>query len=230
MARGKSYKAIKEKIKEDTYKPKEAIKLLKESARTKFDESVEAHIRLGVDPKKADQQVRGSVKLPHGTGKEQIVLVFAKGEKEKEAKDAGADFVGAQDLVEKIEKGWMDFDSAIATPDMMSVIGKIGKVLGPQGKMPNPKAGTVTMDVGKAVKDVKGGKVEYRIEKYGIIHLVIGKASFKEKDLLDNYSTIIEEIVKAKPAGAKGKYLKSVSVSTTMGPGININTLKATDI
>lgn len=228
--KGKSYNQAVEKVNpEEQYFPKEAFKLVKETARAKFDETVEAHIRLGVDPKKADQQVRGSVKLPHGTGKKVKVAAFVQGDKIKEAQDAGADFVGGEELVEKVQKGWTDFDIAVATPDIMSVLGKVGKILGPQGKMPNPKAGTVSFDVGKAVKDVKGGKVEYRTDKFGIIHLALGKASFEENQLLDNYLTAIEEIIKAKPAAAKGKYIKSISVSSTMGPGIKINTLKAAE-
>lgn len=228
--KGKTYKQVSEKIDpQELYLPNEALKLAKEASRAKFDETVEVHIRLGVDPKKADQQIRGSVKLPNGTGKEVTVAAFVTGDKVKEAEEAGADFVGGEELVEKVQKGWTEFDVAVATPDIMSVLGKVGKVLGPQGKMPNPKAGTVTFDIGKAVKDVKGGKVEYRTDKFGIVHLAIGKASFTEEQLSDNYHTAIEEIIKAKPAAAKGKYLKSISVSTTMGPGIKINTLKAAE-
>ncbi|RJQ32731.1 MAG: 50S ribosomal protein L1 [Actinobacteria bacterium] len=227
---GKNYKASLELIDRDKlYLPKEAIKLVKETAKAKFDETIELHLRMGLDPKKADQQIRGAVSLPHGTGKEVKVAVFAKGEKAKEASDAGADFVGAEDLAEKIEKGWSDFDVSVATPDIMSLVGKLGKVLGPQGLMPNPKAGTVTFDIGKAVKDVKAGKIEYRLDKAGIIHVQVGKKSFSEKDLLDNYLAVTEEVIKAKPAAAKGKYIKSISVASTMGPGIKIDPLKATE-
>ena len=225
---GKSYNAIAQKIdSEKQYLPDEAIKLIKDSARTKFDESVEIHIRLGVDPKAGDQQVRGSISLPHGTGKSVKVAVFAKGDKAKEAKDAGADVIGDKDLIEKVEKGWLEFDSVVATPDMMSSVAKLGKVLGPRGLMPNPKIGTVTMDVAKAVKEIKTGKIEYRVDKYGIIHTIIGKASFDADKLLGNYITLMEEVEKVKPSSVKGRYLKSISVSTTMGPGIKIDTLRA---
>lgn len=225
---GKNYKeAVKLVDRDKLYLPKDAFELVKQTAVAKFDETIEVHLRLGVDPKKADQQVRGAVSLPHGTGKTVRVAVFAKGEKAKEAKDAGADYVGAEDLAEKVEKGWTDFDVSVATPDIMSLVGKLGKVLGPRGLMPSPKAGTVTFDIGKAVKDVKSGKVEYRVDKFGIIHLAIGKKSFDGKDLLDNFHTVVDEIVKAKPSSAKGKYLKSISISSTMGPGIKIDTLKA---
>ena len=192
--------------------------------KTKFDQTVELHVKLGVDSKHADQQVRGTVVLPNGTGKTQKVLVFAKGDKAKEAEEAGADFVGAEELVPKIEKeNWFDYDVIVATPDMMGVIGRLGKVLGPKGLMPNPKSGTVTMDVKKAIAEIKSGKVEYRLDKTNIIHLGFGKVSFGAEKLLENYTTIIEAIIKAKPAAAKGQYIKSVSISTTMGPGMYIN-------
>ena len=225
---GKNYNAVAEKIdSEKLYLPNEAIKLIKESARTKFDESVEIHLRLGVDPKAADQQVRGGISLPHGTGQSVRVAVFAKGEKAKEAKAAGADVVGEKDLIEKIDKGWLEFDKAVATPDTMSSVAKLGKILGPRNLMPNPKTGTVTMDVDKIVKELKAGKIEYRLDKYGIIHTIIGKASFDAGKLLDNYIALVSEIEKAKPSSVKGRYMKSISVSTSMGPGIRIDTSKS---
>ncbi|MDI6716014.1 MAG: 50S ribosomal protein L1 [Actinomycetota bacterium] len=231
MKRGKKYREALEKIdREKIYSPLEAIKLLKEIANSRFDETVEVHVRLGVDPRKADQQVRGTVSLPYGTGKTVRVAVFAQGEKAREAEAAGADIVGAADLAEKVEKGWFDFDVAIATPDMMSIVGKLGKLLGPRGLMPNPKAGTVTFDVGKTVKDVKAGKIEYRVDKFGIVHSIIGKISFPIEKLLANYQALIEELIRAKPAAAKGKYLKSISISTTMSPGIKVDTTKTRDL
>lgn len=205
------------------YSLEEAVKLVKETAYAKFDETVDMSLNLGVDPKKSDQMVRGTVVLPHGVGKKVRVLVFAKGEKEKEALDAGADYVGAEDLVEKIQKGWMDFDRAVATPDIMGLVGKLGKILGPRGLMPNPKLGTVTFDVGKAVKEIKAGKVEYKTEKAGIVHVPIGKVSFDTEKLLDNARVVIEAILKAKPGTSKGKYLKKVAISSTMGPGIRVD-------
>lgn len=224
---GKNFKESAKKIEEGKqYIPNEAITLVKDTAKAKFDESIEIHLRLGVDPKKAEQQVRGTVNLPHGTGKSIKIAVFAKGEKAKEAKEAGADFVGEKDLVEKIQKGWLDFDKAVATPDMMADVGKIGKILGPRAMMPNPKTGTVTADVGKAIKALKKGKVEFKLDKYAIIHSVIGKASFDKKMLLDNYVAFVDEIKRAKPASVKGKYLRSVSISTTMGPSIRIDPFK----
>ena len=202
----------------------EALKLVKECKHTKFDETVDLAMNLGVDPRKSEQMVRGSVSLPHGTGKAVRVLVFAKGEKEKEASDAGADFVGAEDMVEKIKGGWLDFDKAVATPDLMGTVGKIGKILGPRNLMPNPKTGTVTMDVGKAVKELKAGKVDYRVEKAGIIHVQVGKVSFSEEALKDNVMTVVGAVLKAKPSSSKGKYLKKCCISSTMGPGLKVDT------
>ncbi|PKM42034.1 MAG: 50S ribosomal protein L1 [Firmicutes bacterium HGW-Firmicutes-8] len=224
---GKKYQdAFKEVDKTVPMEPKEAISLVKKVAPAKFDETVEIAVRLGVDPRHADQQVRGAVVLPHGTGKTATVLVFAKGEKHKEAENAGADFVGAEDMIEKIQGGWMGFDVAIATPDMMGAVGKLGRVLGPRGLMPNPKTGTVTFDVEKAVKDVKAGKIEYRTDKAGIIHAPIGKVSFEAEKLAENFQTLVDVLVRAKPAASKGTYLKSITVSSTMGPGIKVNPLK----
>ena len=208
------------------YEVSEAIELAKKTATAKFDETVEVAFRLGVDPRQSDQMIRGAVVLPHGTGKSQTVLVFAKGEKAKEAEAAGADFVGADDIVAKIQGGWFDFDVAIATPDMMGVVGKIGRLLGPKGLMPNPKTGTVTMDVTKAIADVKAGKIEYRVDKTGIIHAPIGKASFEQEKLEENFKTLVDVLIKAKPASSKGQYIRSVTVSSTMGPGVKINPLK----
>ena len=231
MKRGKNYNEALEKIdREKVYHPGEAVSLIKEIAKAKFDETVEAHLRLGVDARKAEQQVRGTLVLPHGTGKSAKVLVFAQGEKVKEAEEAGADFVGVEELVAKIEKGWTDFDAAVATPDVMSKVGKIGKVLGPRGLMPNPKAGTVTFDVAKAVTDIKKGKVEYRVDEAGIIHTTIGKTSFPESSLLENYAALVEEVVRSKPAAAKGKYIKSITLVTTMGPGIRVDESKTRDV
>ncbi len=225
---GKKYQDALKNIDRDTLlEPAEAISLVKQIAPAKFDETVEVAVRLGVDPRHADQQVRGAVVLPHGTGKTAKVIVFAKGEKQKEAENAGADEVGAEDLVEKIQGGWLDFDVAIATPDMMGAVGKLGRVLGPRGLMPNPKTGTVTFEVEKAVKEVKAGKIEYRTDKAGIIHAPIGKVSFDTEKLADNFVTLVETLVRVKPAAAKGTYLKSITVSSTMGPGIRINPLKA---
>lgn len=209
------------------YKLDEASKLVVETAKAKFDESVELHAKLGVDSRHADQQVRGTIVLPHGTGKDQKVAVFAKGEKAEEAKAAGADFVGAEDLAEKIQKeGWLGFDVAVATPDMMGVVGRLGRDLGPKGLMPNPKAGTVTMDVANAIKEIKAGKIEYRLDKANIIHVPVGKASFTEEQLADNFQTLIDAIVKAKPAAAKGQYFRNVTITSTMGPGVKIDTTK----
>lgn len=204
------------------YSLEEALKLIKELSYARFDETVEMAFNLGVDPKKTDQVVRGSVPLPHGTGKKVRVLVFAKGEKEKEAIEAGADYVGAEDLVEKIQKGWLDFDKAVATPDIMGLVGRLGKILGPRGLMPNPKVGTVTFDVAKAIKEIKAGKVEYKTDKAGVVHIPIGKVSFDVDKLLDNVKTVIDSISKAKPSTSKGKYIKKIVISSTMGPGIKV--------
>ena len=228
MKRGKKYTdTVKLFDKAAQYDSAEAISLVKKSAVAKFDETIEAHIRLGVDGRHADQQVRGAVVLPHGTGKKVRVLVFAKGDKANEAEAAGADYVGAEELIPRIQNdGWFEFDVVVATPDMMGVVGRLGRVLGPKGLMPNPKAGTVTMDVTKAVNDIKAGKIEYRLDKSNIIHVPIGKASFTEEQLTDNFQTLIDAVIKAKPAAAKGQYLKSVVVTSTMGPGIKLNTAK----
>ena len=224
---GKKYLAAKAKVDNNTYyEPVKALELAKETSVTKFDSTVEVHLRMGLDPRQADQNVRGTTQLPHGTGKSVRVLVFAKGEKAREAQEAGADFVGADDLAAKITgEGWLDFDSAIATPDMMGVVGKLGKVLGPRGLMPNPKVGTVTMDVAKAVREIKAGKVEYRVEKAGIVHVPIGKRSFGLEKLVDNANSVLISLVRAKPSAAKGTYLRSIAVSTTMGPGIKVDPL-----
>ncbi len=226
---GKRIKKAKESIvKEKEYSLEEAIKLLKDASASKFDETVDLAVNLGVDPKKSDQMVRGSVSLPHGTGKKVRVLVFAKGEKEKEAEEAGAEFVGAEDMIEKVKGGWLDFDKAVATPDMMGAVGKIGKILGPRGLMPNPKLGTVTFDVGKAVADLKAGKVDYRVEKAGIIHASVGKISFTGEALFENAKTVLDAIIKAKPSAAKGRYIKRCTVSSTMGPGIRVDVAQLT--
>ncbi|MCL5883900.1 MAG: 50S ribosomal protein L1 [Deltaproteobacteria bacterium] len=223
--RGKRYLEARGKVnREAKYSLDEAMNLLKETAKAKFDETVEVAMRLGVDPKYPDQQVRGSVVLPHGTGKTVRVLVFAKGEKEKEAREAGADFVGSDELVAKIQGGWLDFDKAVATPDMMGAVGKIGKILGPRGLMPNPKVGTVTFDVTKAVRDLKGGKVEFKVDKTGTLHAGIGRVSFGTEKIRENFLSFFDAIMKAKPSAAKGTYLRIVALSTTMGPGIRLNT------
>lgn len=209
------------------YDPEEAVELIKKTANAKFDQTVEIAVKLGVDPKHADQQVRGAVVLPHGTGKSKKVLVFAKGEKAKEAEAAGADFVGAEDMVEKIQGGWADFDVAVATPDMMGMVGRLGKILGPKGLMPNPKVGTVTLDVTRAINEIKAGKIEYRTDKAGNIHAPIGKVSFDDEKLVANFRTLIDTLIKVKPAAAKGQYIKNISLSSTMGPGVKVNPLKA---
>ncbi len=226
--RGKKYVDAKKKVDRNRlYEPSEAVDLLKEVATSSFDETVELAVKLGVNPKHADQQVRGSVVLPHGTGKELRVVVFAKGEKLKEAEEAGADLAGSEELVAKVQEGWLDFDVAVATPDMMSVVGKLGRVLGPRGLMPNPKAGTVTPDVGRAIQEIKAGKVEYRTDKAANIHLPLGKGSFAAEKLLENFYAVLEALLKARPAAAKGQYIRSVTVSTTMGPGIKISPQRA---
>ncbi|MDO4541995.1 MAG: 50S ribosomal protein L1 [Bacillota bacterium] len=225
---GKKYEnALKEFDRANLYEPQEAFAVLKKTATAKFDETIDLAIRLNLDPRQADQQVRGAMVLPHGTGRTRSVLVFAKGDKAKEAEAAGADFVGAEDMVEKIQKeNWFDFDVVVATPDMMGVVGKLGRILGPKGLMPNPKTGTVTPDVTKAVQEVKAGKVEYRLDKAANVHVVLGKASFTEEQLLENYLALVETLIKAKPSAAKGQYMKSIAVSTTMGPGVRINPQK----
>lgn len=227
---GKKIKAAKEKVEEGReYSLEDAIGLIKESSFVKFDETVDMAVNLGIDAKKTDQLVRGAIVLPHGIGKKVRVIVFAKGEKEKEARDAGADNAGAEDLIEKIQQGWLDFDKAVATPDIMGLVGKLGKILGPRGLMPNPKLGTVTFDLAKAVKEIKAGKVEYKTEKAGVIHVPIGKVSFDKQKLVENARVIIESIIKAKPPTSKGKFLKKVAVSSTMGPGlkVDVNSLTA---
>jgi large subunit ribosomal protein L1 len=227
---GKSYlESLKLVDRTKQYDPKEAIQLVEKTATKKFDETIEVAVRLGVDPRHADQQVRGTVTLPHGTGKTVRVLVFAKADKAKEAEEAGADFVGAEDMVAKIEGGFFDFDVAVATPDMMGAVGKLGRVLGPKGLMPNPKAGTVTFEVGKAVKEIKAGKIEYRVDKTSIIHAPIGKKSFGYEKLFENFKTLMDAIIKARPAAAKGQYIKSLVISSSMGPGIKINPQKLAD-
>jgi large subunit ribosomal protein L1 len=221
---GKKYREAVQKVETRPYQLREALDLAKNAAYAKFDESVEVALRLGVDPKHADQMVRGTVVLPHGLGKTARVLVFATGEKIREAEEAGADHVGGEELAKRIEGGWLDFDAVVATPDMMRVVGRLGKVLGPRGLMPNPKAGTVAMDVAKAVQEIKAGKVEFRVDKTGIIHAPLGKTSFAAQKLVDNAHALVDSIVRAKPPAAKGKYLKSVTLSSTMGPGIAIDT------
>ena len=228
MKRGKKYvEAAKQIERGNLYDKAEAIALVKKCAVAKFDETIEAHIRTGCDGRHADQQIRGAVVLPHGTGKKVRILVFAKDAKAEEAKAAGADYVGAEDLIPRIQnEGWFEFDVVVATPDMMGVVGRLGRVLGPKGLMPNPKAGTVTMDIAKAIADIKAGKIEYRLDKTNIIHVPVGKASFTEEQLADNFQTLIDAINKAKPAALKGQYLKSVTLTSTMGPGVKINPAK----
>ncbi len=229
--RGKRYREAMSALDLDRhYLPGEAIKIVRELPGAKFDETVELAFRLGVDPRKADQLVRGTVNLPHGTGRSVRVAAFAVGEKAREAKEAGADVVGGEELVEDVIKGNIDFEATVATPDMMAAVGKAGRVLGPRGLMPNPKTGTVTMDVGKAVADIKAGKLEYRVDRTGNLHLIIGKRSFDERQLVDNYLAVVEEILRAKPSAAKGKYIKTMSISTTMGPGVPIDPARVRDI
>jgi large subunit ribosomal protein L1 len=231
MSRGKRYEeAIKHVDREREYGPQEALHLLKELPEAKFDETVELNFRLGVDPRKADQMIRGTVNLPHGTGRSVRVAAFATGDKAREAPEAGADIVGGEDLVNQVIAGNIDFDAAVATPDVMSLVGRAGRVLGPRGLMPNPKAGTVTNDIGKAVREIKAGKLEYRVDRQGNLHLIIGKRSFDESRLTENYLAVIDEILRAKPSTAKGRYLKTVTLSTTMGPGIHIDTNRVRDV
>jgi large subunit ribosomal protein L1 len=231
MKRSKRYRAVREQIdRTREYPPAEAVSAVKGMQSANFNEAVEVHIRLGVNVRHADQQVRGTMVLPNGLGREQSVAVFAQGDKAREAEAAGADVVGGEDLAERVSGGWTDFDVAIATPDMMSVVGKLGRILGPQGKMPNPKVGTVTGDVGRAVEQAKAGRVEYRTDRTGIVHLVIGRADFDERKLLENYAALIDEIVRAKPAAAKGRYVRSVTLSTTMGPGVHVDPTKTRDL
>jgi len=223
-ANGKSYRAALDKVdRAQRYLLEDSLRLVKETARAKFDETVEMAVRLGVDPRQADQNVRGTVTLPHGMGKTVRVLAFAKGDKEKEAQEAGADFVGADDLIKKISDGWFDFDKTVATPDMMGAVGRIGKILGPRGLMPNPKTGTVTLDIGKAVKEIKAGKLEFRVDKAGIVHVPVGKASFGAEQLIDNAKAVLMSLLRAKPASAKGTFVRGVTISSTMGPGIKVD-------
>lgn len=227
MRRGKKYKTAAASVEAGVlYAPLAAVRLAKQVAPARFDESVEAHFRLGIDTRQAEQQVRGSVVLPHGTGKTVRVAVFAQGEKAREAEAAGADVVGDDDLIERIQKGFLDFDATVATPDMMSKVGRLGKILGTRGLMPNPKLGTVTMDVERVVKELKAGKVEYRADKYGIAHVAIGKKSFNDEALVENYGSVLDEILRARPASSKGRYIKSITITTTMGPGIPVDTTK----
>jgi large subunit ribosomal protein L1 len=228
---GKTYRAAREQVdRTKEYAPHEAVKLIKELKRAKFDESVEVHIRTGLNVRHADEQLRGTIALPHGLGKDVKVAVFAKGDKAREAEEAGADVVGAEDLAERVQGGFTDFDVAIATPDMMPVVGRLGRILGPQGKMPNPKVGTVTMDVGKAVEESKAGKVEYRTDRTAIVHMTVGKTSFPDDQLLENYQAVIEELIRAKPSAAKGKYIRSVVMASTMGPGVKVDPSRTRDL
>lgn len=231
MRHGRRYGELREKVdRERTYQPPEAIALVKSLASAKFDESVEVHVRTGLNVRHADEQLRGTIALPNGLGKDVKVAVFAQGEKAKEAEQAGADVVGGEELAKRIEEGFDDFDVAIATPDLMSVVGRLGRILGPSGKMPNPKVGTVTMDVAKAVEESKSGKVEYRTDRTAIVHMVIGKTNFDERRLLENYAAVIEELVRAKPAAAKGRYLRTITMSSTMGPGVKVDPSRTRDI
>jgi large subunit ribosomal protein L1 len=228
---GRSFVEARSQVdREREHAPAEAVKLVKELKRAKFDESVEIHVRTGLNVRHADEQLRGTIALPNGLGKSVSIAVFAKGDKAREAEEAGADVVGAEDLAERIEGGFTDFDVAIATPDMMPVVGRLGRILGPQGKMPNPKVGTVTMDVAKAVEESKAGKVEYRTDRTAIVHLTIGKTSFDERALLENYAAVIEELIRAKPSAAKGKYIRSITMASTMGPGVKIDPSRTRDI
>ncbi len=231
MAHGKQYRNARAEIdRERLYSPFEAIKALKEMQTAKFDETVEVHFKLGLNVRHAEQQLRGTLMLPHGTGREMRIAVFAEGEKAREAEQAGADVVGTADLAKQVEEGFDDFDVAIATPDQMGIVGKLGRILGPRGKMPNPKTGTVTFDVGKAVQDAKAGKLEYRTDRGANVHVSIGKKSFEERQLLENYATLLDEIVRAKPAAAKGRYIRSITLTSTMGPGIHVDPARTRDI
>jgi len=226
--RSKRYIALKEKVEPGKlYEPEIAVRLLKEMASTRFDETVEAVFNLGIDPKQADQQVRGTVVLPHGTGKKVRVLVFAQGEKAKEAQEAGADYVGSEELVEKIQKGWLDFDAAVATPDMMRIVGRLGKILGPRGLMPNAKTGTVTFDIAQAVREIKSGRIEIRNDKFGNVHLPVGKVSFTEEQILDNFYAVLDAILRLKPSAARGRYIKKIVLSLTMSPGVPVDVTAA---
>jgi large subunit ribosomal protein L1 len=228
---GRSYLESRSKVdREREYSPHEAVRLIKETKRAKFDESVEVHIRTGLNVRHADEQLRGTIALPHGLGKEVKIAVFARGDKAREAEEAGADFVGAEDLAQRVQDGFTDFDVAIATPDMMPVVGRLGRILGPQGKMPNPKVGTVTMDVRKAVEESKAGKVEYRTDRTAIVHMTLGKTSFDERALLENYQAVVEELIRAKPSAAKGKYLRTIGMASSMGPGIKVDPSKTRDL
>jgi large subunit ribosomal protein L1 len=231
MKRSKNYRAAAELITPGkVYPPLEAVRVAKQTAKAKYDETVEVAFRLGVDPRKADQAVRGTVNLPHGTGKTAKVLVFAQADKAEAAREAGADYVGSDDMLEKVAGGWLDFDAVVATPDMMGKVGRLGKVLGPRGLMPNPKTGTVTMDVAKAVSDIKGGKIEFRVDKHANLHFIIGKSSFDEKALVENYAAALEEILRLKPASSKGRYIEKATMSTTMGPGIPLDASKTRNL
>jgi large subunit ribosomal protein L1 len=231
MPHGKKYAEARAKVdRTREYTPQEAVKLVKDTKRAKFDESVEVHVRTGLNVRHADEQLRGTIALPHGLGKEVKVAVFAKGDKAREAEEAGADVVGAEDLATRVQEGFTDFDVAIATPDMMPVVGRLGRILGPQGKMPNPKVGTVTMDVGKAVAESKAGKVEYRTDRTAIVHMTVGKTSFGDQQLLENYQAIVEELIRAKPSAAKGKYIRSIVMASTMGPGIKVDPSRTRDL
>ncbi len=231
MKHGKTYEDAKQRFdREREYQPAEAIALVKQLARVKFDESVEVHVRTGLNVRHADEQLRGTIALPNGLGKDVKIAVFAQGDKAREAEEAGADVVGAEDLAEKVQNGFTDFDVAIATPDLMPIVGRLGRILGPAGKMPNPKVGTVTMDVAKAVQESKAGKVEYRTDRHAIVHLVIGKRSFEELRLLENYAAVIDELIRVKPSAAKGRYIRSVTVASTMGPGVKVDPSRTRDI
>jgi large subunit ribosomal protein L1 len=231
MKRSKAYRSAAEKVDSTRlYAPLEAVRLAKETTSTKYDATVEVAMRLGVDPRKADQMVRGTVNLPHGTGKISRVLVFATGDRAAQAEAAGADYVGSDDLIEKIQKGWLDFDSVVATPDLMGKVGRLGKILGPRGLMPNPKTGTVTMDVAKAVEEIKGGKIEFRVDKHANLHFIIGKSSFSDTALVQNYAAALDEVLRLKPSAAKGRYLKKATITTTMGPGIPVDVNKTRNL